>query len=335
VTGGVVFTHLARLTDAVGLFEHAEGTMPRLEHGYCVDDVARALVVTARQPDPGPDVEGLSEIYLRFLAAAQHPSGRFHNRRTAAGVWVDAPSLGDWWGRALWGLGTAAARSPAHADEALRRFSAGADHRAPWSRSMCFAALGAAEVLSADPGHRSARALLRDAARFVDVAAGDASWPWPEPRLRYANAVVPEVLIEAGVLLDVPRWTDEGLRVLGWLLDTETRDGHLSVVPAGGWALGESRPGFDQQPIEVAALGDACARAYAVTGDRDWSDSVIRCAAWFDGDNDAQTPMSDPQTGGGFDGLEPFGRNENQGAESTLALLSTRQQTHRLLVGAR
>ena len=335
MSGDVVFTHLAHLTDAVGLFEHAEGTVPRIEHGYCLDDVARALVVTARQPDPGPEVEGLTRTYLAFLTAAQHSSGRFHNRRAAEGVWMDAPGLGDWWGRALWGLGTAFARTPAHADEALRRFSAGADHRAPWSRAMCFAALGAAEVVSVDPGHRSARALLRDAARSVDVPTGDGSWPWPEPRLRYANAVIPEVLIAAGVLLDVPRWTEQGLRVLRWLLAAEAGGGHLSVVPVGGWAPGEPRPGFDQQPIEVAALCDASARAYAITGNHVWSEAVIRCAAWFDGDNDAQTPLWDPRTGGGFDGLERFGRNENQGAESTLALLSTRQQTQRLLATAR
>ncbi len=335
MNGQVCFTHLAHLTDEIGVFEHAEGTVPRIGHGYCVDDVARALLVTTRQPEPGPQVEALSRIYLAFLAAAQHSSGRFHNRRTAQGVWDDVPGLGDWWGRGLWGLGTAAARSPAHADEAIRLFEAGADHRPPWSRAMCFAALGAAEVLSVDPGHRSARALLRDAARFVDTPVADVSWPWPEPRLRYANAVVPEVLIAAGTLLDVPRWTAQGLRVLGWLLDTETNGGHLSVVPTGGWVPGEPRPGFDQQPIEVAALCDAFARAYAVTGDRIWSDAVISCAAWFDGDNDALTPLHDPRTGGGFDGLERFGRNENQGAESTLALLSTQQQTQRLLVSSR
>ena len=161
------------------------------------------------------------------------------------------------------------------------------------------------------------------------------SWPWPEPRLRYANAVVPEVLIAAGTLLDAPRWTAQGLQLLGWLFDTETNGGHLSVVPAGGWAPGEPRPGFDQQPIEVAALCDALARAYAVTGDRIWSDAVLLCAAWFDGDNDTQTALHDPRTGGGFDGLERSGRNENQGAESTLALLSTQQQTQRLLVSSR
>jgi hypothetical protein len=46
---------------------------------------------------------------------------------------------------------------------------------------------------------------------------------------------------------------------------------------------------------------------------------------WFHGDNDSATPMFDPRTGGGYDGLERFGRNLNQGAESTLAMLATAQ----------
>jgi hypothetical protein len=36
--------------------------------------------------------------------------------------------------------------------------------------------------------------------------------------------------------------------------------------------------------------------------------------------------MLDATSGGGCDGLEAHGRNENQGAESTLALLSTLQR---------
>ena len=40
--------------------------------------------------------------------------------------------------------------------------------------------------------------------------------------------------------------------------------------------------------------------------------------------------MIDPVSGGGHDGLEADGRNENQGAESTLAMLSTLQQASRL-----
>ncbi|MBW4722327.1 hypothetical protein [Saccharothrix obliqua] len=36
-------------------------------------------------------------------------------------------------------------------------------------------------------------------------------------------------------------------------------------------------------------------------------------------------PLLDEETGGGCDGLSRDGRNRNQGAESTLALLSTLQ----------
>jgi hypothetical protein len=35
--------------------------------------------------------------------------------------------------------------------------------------------------------------------------------------------------------------------------------------------------------------------------------------------------MCDQETGGGYDGLTPDGPNRNQGAESTLALISTLQ----------
>jgi hypothetical protein len=47
------------------------------------------------------------------------------------------------------------------------------------------------------------------------------------------------------------------------------------------------------------------------------------------GGNDAGQLMWDPKTGGGFDGLRADGVNRNQGAESTLAVLSTMQHARR------
>ena len=41
--------------------------------------------------------------------------------------------------------------------------------------------------------------------------------------------------------------------------------------------------------------------------------------------------MIDLETGAGFDGLEPDGRNLNRGAESTLAALATWQLARRFL----
>lgn len=318
------FTHLRRLTDAGGLYEHARGTTPRREHGYCVDDVARGLVVVCREGASGPD--DLREQYLSFVLAAQDDDGRFRNRRDADRRFGGVPTVEDCWGRALWALGAAAADP-----RALTAFDRAARWRSPSPRATAFAALGAAEVLRIHPDHRGALGLLAAAPAVIGRPAGDQEWPWPEPRLAYANAVLPEALLAAGTALDVPALVTDGLRLLGWLLDVQTREGHLSLVPVGGRGPFDSGPGFDQQPIEAAALADACARAHALTGQDRWLTGISRAAAWFLGDNDSGTPLYDPASGGGCDGLERDGRNENQGAESTLALVSTLQQARALL----
>jgi hypothetical protein len=197
---------------------------------------------------------------------------------------------------------------------------------------MAFAALGAARVLAAHPHHELARDLLGAAAKVLTPPPPiDGEWPWPEPRLTYANAAWAEALIVAGSGLRDDHVTSEGLRLLDWLIAAETAGERLSLTPVGGRGPDDPRPGFDQQPIEAAGLADACGRAFELTGDVRFARGVAKAVAWFLGDNDAQVPMLDPGTGGGFDGLEPAGRNENQGAESTIAVISALQQGVRLV----
>ncbi|MGC5021341.1 glycosyltransferase [Micromonospora sp. DT47] len=321
------FTHLARLSDDTGLFEHARHAIVRREHGYCTDDVARGLLVTSREPEPSAQVLGLAERYLAFLTHAQDTRGAFHNRLGHDRRWADQPGLGDWWGRALWGLGTAAARNPAAwiRTESLVAFSRGAARRSAAPHAMAFAGLGAAEVLRRHPGHAAAAALLDDAARAVGPGDPDPRWPWPQPRLSYASAALAEVVIAAGRLRGDAPLLAAGLRMLTWLYEVQLLDGRLSVVPADGWRRDGPRLRHDQQPIEVAALADACATAAAVTGDPVWETGLRRAVGWFLGENDLGMAMWDPATGGGYDGLTPHGPNLNQGAESTLALISTLQ----------
>lgn len=331
-TPGPIFDHLLRMTDHRGTFEHARLADPRREHGYCTDDMARVLVVATRQPDSDGAVNGLARVAVQFLNDAQAFAGKCRNRMDEHGRWTDQPAVEDAWGRCLWGLGTAAA----HSDVSLIRrlaviqFERSAAVRSPWSRPMAFAALGAAELLSVEPGHRAARALITDYAAGVARPSADGSWPWPEPRLTYANAVLPEAMIAAGVALEDATLQQRGLDLLSWLIDYETADGHLSPTPAGGRGPGDARPGFDQQPIEISTIADACARASGVDAGAIWPDTVRAAADWFEGVNDAGLRMWDPQTGGGFDGLHADGVNQNQGAESTLAALSTMQQARRL-----
>lgn len=321
-----LFEHVLRMTDERGIFEHADGIAPRYECGYCLDDVARALVVVCRQRPLTPTLAKLADVYLQFVVRAQASDGRCHNRLDRYGRWEDRPNTGDWWGRALWGLGTAAARGPQPIREvALARFDLSAAHRSPDIHSMAFAALGAAEVLTAHPRHRPALQLLAAIVPLAQRPNVTSEWPWPRPRLTYANAAIAEAVIAAGSVLADDHVLAAGLGLLGWLLDLETFDGHLSVTPVGGWGPGEPRPAFDQQPIEVAALADACVRAFELTGDLRWADGLDRAVDWFLGDNDSHVALYDATTGGGCDALTPHGRNTNQGAESTLAMVSTLQ----------
>src|SRR5579864_6816188 len=178
-----VFDHLERLTDDRGLFEHARLAVPRREHGYCVDDVARGLVVVCHEPQPGLAARRLAPRYLGFVLDALDPSGACYNRMAVNGQWRDEPAVGDWWGRALWGLGVAAvsAQTPGMRARALGGFRIAAQRRSPHLRAMTFAALGAAELLRKRPEEIAARGLLTDMLAVV-AAAGDGGpgWPWPE-----------------------------------------------------------------------------------------------------------------------------------------------------------
>ncbi|MEV5558365.1 glycosyltransferase [Nonomuraea wenchangensis] len=326
------FKHLLRMSDDTGLFEHARHAVVRREHGYCTDDVARGLVIASREPRPADRLTRLAECYLAFLTHAQDRSGAFRNRLTFDRRWSALPGVGDWWGRAMWGLGTAAARSaiPWIREEALTAFVLGAGQRSPHPRAMAFAGLGAAEVLRTAPDSAVAASLLMDSVEAIGAPSENPSWPWPQPHLTYANAALAEVIIAAGDLSGDPQLLTTGLRMLAWLSDIQTEDGLLAVVPAAGWRQDAPRSRYDQQPIEVAALADACATAAHVTGDKAWQERVRRSVAWFQGANDAGVPMWDPATGGGYDGLTEHGPNLNQGAESTIALISTMQHARRL-----
>jgi hypothetical protein len=79
------FSHLLSLSGPYGTFEHAEYSRARVEHGYCTDDVARALLVCARELNASSEVEVLATFSLSFLEQAQSFDGRFWNRRTAEG----------------------------------------------------------------------------------------------------------------------------------------------------------------------------------------------------------------------------------------------------------
>jgi len=328
ITPAPVFTHLLRLTDRNGLYEHARFTTPRPEHGYCADDVARALVVVLREPARTSALEAAAETYLGFLEEAVTADGSVRNRRSTAGDWDADGSTGDCWGRTVNALGFAARAGTTRLSRhrARRAFLRAAQARSADVRASAFAAIGAAEFLRGRVGPPTAAGSLL--AECLDrIPRGvSAGWEWPEPRLRYANAALCDALIYGGGILGRPDDVAEGLRTLAVLLEIETgARGHLSVTGTQGRGPGEPGPLWDQQPIEPAVIADACAHAAQVTGNPLWRRRVDLACAWFLGANDADVVLYDTATGAGHDGLQPGGRNQNCGAESTLAALGTVQ----------
>jgi hypothetical protein len=319
------FRHLRQMTDRWGLWEHAAYTTPRVDHGFCTDDNARALIVLCREPVLDGSLAELADIYLRFVLDAQLDDGRFHNRRHADGSWLDEEGSDDSQGRAWWALGTVARLGPepwmrAAGSAAFQRCSS---FSSPHLRANAFAALGAAELLTDRPDEAATGLLERTVGTVASAVRSRA--PWPEARLTYDNARLPEALLAGGVALDDQPSIELGLDLLHWLVATETHADRFSFVPAGGWAPGEPRPGFDQQPVEAVAMAEACARAWRITRDRSWRDRAELAARWFLGANDGGRVLYDRDTGGCADGLEEQGVNLNRGAESTLAALAALQ----------
>lgn len=327
LTRRVSMRHLVYLTDDRGILEHAKGSRPRYSHGYCTDDNARLLIVAARDKGRSLGSNVLAHISMQFLLDGLVDDGRIHNRLSFERIWQDDPSTNDCWGRAVWAFGTAVAQSN---DSMVRRNSFEAFERSSRQcsdslRASCFAALGAAEILRVVPGNQQATSLIRHANDLISSTQQKSPWNWPEPRLSYANAAIAEALLVAGSALGDDNATEQGLFLLRWLVESESHGDHFSVTPTTGRGPGDPKPAFDQQPIELSTIADACARARWITGDDSWERWLHQAVDWFHGKNDLGVPMINFDTWGGYDGLCADGPNINQGAESTLAMVATLQ----------
>lgn len=323
--------HLDALTDGTGIMQHAIGTRPDPAHGYCTDDVARALQVDLLHGRAlgWADVAVSAGRCLRFLEEAFDPAtGRFRNFRAVDGSWLDGEASEDSNGRAMLALGEAmAAADPAAAAAARSLFERAlpATRRSVALRARasvllgCDAAIGVAPTASTVEAHR----ILADELLATFTLRGSTGWPWPERRLTYENALPVRALIVAGRRLGSRPMVDAGLAGLDWLIAVQTAtDGHLSPVGNGWWAKGGERSVYDQQPIEATALLLAAEAALAATGFERYGASMEQAYGWFLGANDLGVDIADPTRGAGCDGLTPHGANTNQGAESTLMWLT-------------
>jgi len=339
--------HLDEMSDRVGIFQFAYGRRPDPTHGYCTDDIARALRVDLRHAETaaGPTVAAATRRELAFLQAAFDPvTGRFRNFRASDGHWPEGTGSEDAHGRAVQALGEAIVGSHDRGVVAAARhlFVAALpaalelEHARPWA----YALLGCAAALDDPPSTPHARPTLaalaeRLAVNVVRAGAADPAWPWPETPVTYDNGIVPEALVIAGVRLERPELVALGTSVLDWLLAAEAGpDGRLRPLGNHGWWPHGGHPApWDQQPVEPASLVFAAAAALEATGEARWAQAATRAYRWFLGVNDHGVPLADPDRGACRDGLGADGANGNEGAESTLVWLLSVERIRELRQG--
>jgi len=327
--------HLRRMTDGTGVLQHARYTVPDRTHGYCVDDNARALIVAVTAHDLQPldsSLGDLASVYLSFLGYAfNEETGRFRNFMSYDRRWLELTGSEDSHGRALWGLGISVALGR---DEGEVVYAADLFQRALDSveyftspRAVAFVIIGIHAYLSrysSDSRAKKVRKILADRLMTWFRNSATEDWPWNEDILSYENARLPQALLLCGQWLPDREMLDMGLRALDWLTQVQTDETgrHFAAIGNQGWLTrGGEKARFDQQPLEAAAMVDACIEAFNCTRDEEWITTAYRCLNWYQGENDLRIPLCDYATGGCRDGLEAQGANENQGAESTLCWL--------------
>lgn len=337
--------HFLAMCDDTGLFQHAVYSVPDRLHGYCIDDNARALLLCCT-PGNGLAPGTSDALASRFAAFVQHgwnpDNQRFRNFMGFNRQWLELAGSEDSHGRTLWALGACAQdrRDPARSQWAAGLFLRAVEPVRSFTspRAWAFALLGLDRICAAGHAAETVQALRGELARrLVSLLLGNETpgRVWFEDRLTYDNARICEALIRTGAALDDNRTLQAGLRSLRWLARIQTAPpGHFRPVGSHGFMLDRAAPAlFDQQPLEAAAMVDACAAAHRATGDPDWRTEARRAFAWFGGANDLALPLVDLATGSCRDGLHPDRANENRGAESVLSWLLALAAMRRLEEG--
>jgi len=325
--------HLARLTDDIGLFQHAKFTIPLRSEGYTTDDNARALIVTtkyyARYREP--EAIQLLDGYLTFLLHACNEDGTVRNFMDFDRIWRKAEPASDALGRVIWAFGELLAQPPVDiyvplAKERIDIALSLIEKQSP--RGMAYSILGLAGYLKQFPDADNVKRCMANTAdlivsRFTENSKPD--WPWFENILTYDNAMLPCALFTASITLGEKKYFDAAQKICDFVLANTYTGSHFSFVGNNGWfPRGGPKAQFDQQPIEAAGTILMLNAAYQATNDKKYLVLRQKAFNWFLGENDSGIPLYDSKSKGCSDGLGAEGINLNEGAESIISFLLSR-----------
>lgn len=296
------------MTDNIGILEHCVGITPDPKEGYSVDDNARALILS-RQID---GLKSLSPVYLHFILWAEDIKG-LHQDMNVDLTWKDDAGVHEGFGRSLMAL------AGTEYFDRLNRFIPEIKYPRVIAQAIMALAL-----------HASVNS-TKDVYTLADKLVGyyehqsDNSWKWFENALTYENGRLPQAMFTAYEVTQNPKYLEVARKSLDFLIQESYDVGKdcFSFIGNNGWyPKGGQRSVFGQQPVEAGGMVEVCALAYKITHDKKYLDLAQKAFEWYGGRNIARINLIDSESGGIKDGLESYGANPNEGAESILSYIS-------------
>ncbi|MGA2667731.1 MAG: glycosyltransferase family 4 protein [Ignavibacteria bacterium] len=331
----VKLNHMICLTDMTGgIFQHSKFAIPDRSEGYCSDDCARALLVSVlnRNIFNSDFLASYMNIYLSYILHAYNKdAGLFRNFMSYNRTWLEEVGSEESNSRVLFVLGYLIKNPPLESYLPLCKslFDQALPHTLNFTspRAIARILIGCIFYLSRFSGARDIAKICRTFASKISrlyINTSDQKWKWFEDVVAYSNGRLPQALLMAGTFFKHKEYITQGLESLQWLFDIQydKRNNYLSLIGNNGWyKRGGEKANYDQQPVEIPGLIDACYQAYKITSDDAWMKRITVIFNWFLGHNIRGETLYDYSTGGCFDGLSSYYTNQNMGAESTLSWL--------------
>ncbi len=322
---------ILRLTDDTGIIQHAIFGIPNLKEGYCLCDNSRALLLALMAYRMKKDEASLKliPVYLSYIHYMQNDDGNFRNFLSFSRQYLDEVGSEDAFGRTIWSVGYLLNYPPNNSYRQIGQliFDRAKPHfdNLQSIRSIANTIIGITYYLRSNMSDDAMIEKLRELTyKLIDhynINNRD-GWHWYEALLAYDNAILPLAMLHATSILNEDKIRKVAFESMNFLVDTTMKSGILSIIGNEEWYMKDGeRSVFAQQPVDAMGMVLMLRQAYNITGDKTYLTKLFKSFRWFLGENDLRMSLYNHDTRGCCDGIESYGINQNQGAESTIAYL--------------